>query len=143
MNANVMKEQEVRFVEGQVSLQDWCIIGPGIHVKALAIDEARHTVEYLIKEDSSWKPGLHRHLCETSLLVLEGSITNSLTGCKYGPGDYFYQECGNTHVEEIGDGFTAYVSMRGSSDTLVEFLDGDGEVYGTVKVSDFLHLLPA
>jgi len=144
MSVNIKQKQTVRAVSDHSSEKDWSIIGPGIHVKALAIDETRHTIEYLLKEDANWKPGLHRHLCETSLLVLEGSIINRGTGHEYLPGDFFYQEKGHTHDEEMGkDGIVAYVSMRGTSDTLVEFLDEAGEVYGSVKISDFAHLLPA
>ncbi len=143
MNEATIQEKELRALQAQASQQDWSQVGPGIHVKALVVDEQRHTVEYLLKEDSSWKPGLHRHLCETSLLVLDGSITNLSTGRKYETGDFFYQEPGNTHLEQIGDGFTAYISMRGTSDTLVEFLGDAGEVLGAFKVSHFKDLLPA
>lgn len=143
MNNSLTQESKLRAISGPVSQQNWTEISPGLNVKALVIDEARHFVEFLMKVDKDWMPGLHRHVCETSLLVIEGKISNRGTGNEYGPGDFFHQESGNTHIEQMGEnGLVAYVSMRATSDTLVEFLDDNGKIRGTMGVTHFSQLLP-
>ncbi|MEE8059298.1 MAG: hypothetical protein V3T17_15895 [Pseudomonadales bacterium] len=144
MKSNNTQEKKLRAVTGEVSQLDWNEIIPGLNVKVLVVDEERHSVEFLMKADASWKPGLHRHVCETSVLVLDGTISNQNTGREYAPGSFFYQKSGNTHVENMGEqGLYAYVNMRGTCDTLVEFLDDSRTVQGVMNVSHFSSLLPA
>ncbi|MCM8857229.1 MAG: hypothetical protein LC539_16165 [Candidatus Thiodiazotropha sp.] len=138
MNSDINNESGLYFFCGQVSTHNWKEIMPGLAVKSLVVDEEKHSVEFIMKVNKSWEPGWHRHLCETSLLVIEGSIFNRGTKNIYSPDDFFYQEYSNTHVEEMGDnGLMAYVSMRGKSDTLVEFFGKNREIRGTMGVSHF------
>jgi len=135
-------ENKLRAFQGDIQQQPWVEVVPGLNVKALVVDEERNAVEFLMQGSKDWKPGPHRHVCETSLMVLGGSISNEVTGRDYGIGDFFYQEAGNTHVEYMGEqGLYAYVSMRANSDVLVEFLH-EGQIAATMNVSHFSRLLP-
>ncbi|MEE8058343.1 MAG: hypothetical protein V3T17_10980 [Pseudomonadales bacterium] len=103
MKSNNTQEKKLRAITSEVSRLDWNEIIPELNVKVLVVDEKRHSVKFLMKADASWKPGLHRHVCETSVLALDGTISNQNTGREYGPGNFFYQKSGNTHVEDMGE----------------------------------------
>lgn len=142
MNDSNRENINLRFISKPVSDQGWISLMPGFEVKTLFADKGRHAVQFLMRATADWNPGIHRHVCETSLLVIEGGINNRWTRRSYKPLDFFYQEAGNTHVENMSDeGLLAYVSMVGTSDTLVEFLDKEKNVLGTLGVSDFAGLL--
>jgi len=142
MNDKNQENTGLKFIAKSVSEEKWVNLMPGFSVKALVVDKARHTVQFLMKADADWNPGIHRHMCETSLLVIDGGINNRWTRRTYQPLDFFYQEAGNTHVENMSEkGLLAYVSMVGTSNTLVEFLDKEQNILGTLGVSDFSDLL--
>jgi quercetin dioxygenase-like cupin family protein len=139
MNAAALEDPNVQVAAGRASETEWCDCAPGMQAKVLAVDEARNSVEYVIKMAPGCNPGKHRHLCETYAYVLEGKLINH----EFGPGDFCYQPHNDVHVEEVGEeGVTLYVSFRGVSETLVEFFGEDGEVCGKFAVSDFAQLLP-
>ena len=128
MNAAVLENLNVMVAAGRASEQDWCDCAPGMQMKVLSVDEARNSVEVVIRMEPGCNSGKHRHTCETFAYVLEGKITNETTGCEFGPGDFCYQPYDDTHVEIAGeDGVTLYASYRGTSNKLVEFL---GECLG-------------
>lgn len=58
-------------------------------------------------------------------------------------GDFLYQPYGDVHIEDGGtDGALIYVSLRGKSDTLLEFYDDDDQVCRKFTIADFVQLLP-
>lgn len=143
--ASVLKEptpSSVQVIQGQSSAAPWCACGPGIEIKVLSVDTERHAVEYLARSQAGNNAGTHRHHCETSVFVLEGSVINHTTGCQFGPGDYCFQPDGDVHEEEAGpDGVTVFASQRGYGDLLVEFFDEEGKVCSEFRVSDMAKML--
>ena len=142
MNAAVVEERGVQVAEGMISQNDWITCTDDIVMKVLSVDEERNSVEFLMKIAGGFNSGMHRHTCETSVLVLEGKVVNRTTGCEFGPGDYCYQPYNDEHVEEFLEETIVYGSYRGDSDKLVEFIDENGEICGEFKVSDFAAALP-
>lgn len=142
MNAAVVEERGVQVAEGMISQNDWITCTDDIVMKVLSVDEERNSVEFLMKIAAGFNSGMHRHTCETSVLVLEGKVVNRTTGCEFGPGDYCYQPYNDEHVEEFLEETIVYGSYRGDSDKLVEFIDENGEICGEFKVSDFAAALP-
>ncbi len=142
MNAAVVEERGVQVAKGMISQNDWVTCTDAIVMKVLSVDESRNSVEFLMKIAAGFNSGLHRHTCETSVLVLEGKVVNRTTGCEFGPGDYCYQAYNDEHVEEFIEETIVYGSYRGDSDKLVEFIDEHGEICGEFKVSDFAAALP-
>ncbi len=141
----VMKEvsqPNVRVIAGAASEAGWCDCGPGIQVKVLAIDPDNHSVEYLARTQAGHTTGLHRHYAEAYIFILQGSVTNATTGCEFKVGDFCYQPVGDVHEELTGpDGAMAYVSQRGSSDLMAEFMDEQGEVIARYTLSDFADIM--
>ena len=142
MNAAVLEDRGVQVGKGMASQQDWITCTDDIAMKVLSVDEARNSVEFLFKIAAGYNSGMHRHTCETHLIVLEGKVVNRTTGCEFGPGDYCYQAYNDEHVEEFVEETIVYGSYRGDSEKLVEFLDENGAICGEFKVSDFAAALP-
>lgn len=132
----------IRLIDGPASSAGWCACGPGIEVKVLAIDPARHSVEYLARTAPGHTTGLHRHHAEAYLYILQGSVTNLASGVEFRQGDFCYQPCGDEHEEVTGpDGAMAYVSQRGVGDLMAEFLDRDGRVLHRYTLGEFAALM--
>ncbi len=142
MSAAEKEVQSVKVTSCMASDQPWLSCNDDVQAKVLAVDEARHSVEFLFKIAAGYKSGLHRHTCETSVLVLEGKIKNETTGVEFGPGDFCYQPYNDEHVESFLEETIVYGSYRGDQNKLVEFFDDAGEVCGEFKVSDFAAMLP-
>jgi hypothetical protein len=73
-------------VLSEASKAGWHDCGPGIHVKVLAVDPVKHSVEYLARTPPGHSTGLHRHHAEAYIFVVEGSVKNVTTGCEYRAG---------------------------------------------------------
>lgn len=132
----------VRVLPGAASQAPWLDCGPGIQLKILAVDEENHAVQYLARTGPGHNPGVHRHNADASIYILEGSVKNLTTGCEFGPGDFCFQPVGDVHEEEVGpEGVVTYVSQRGDSDLLIEFMDESGAVSESYCVSDFAKML--
>jgi len=126
----------------KASEQPWVACNENVQAKVLSVDAARHSVEFMFKIAAGFKSGMHRHTCETSVLILEGRLKNHTTGVEFGPGDFCYQPFDDEHVEEFLEETTVFGSYRGTKDTLVEFFDEDDNVTEEFKVSDFAAMLP-
>ena len=136
-----LESSNVRVTGCAASKQEW-IGPPGIGMKVLAVDEARNSVDYLLKIGPGSNSGKHRHLCETYGYILEGTVINYTTGCEFNEGDFCYQPFGDVHVEGGGpEGAIIHVSLRGKNDTLVEFYDDDDQVCSKYKIADFVQML--
>ena len=132
----------VQVVAAPASKAGWCDCGPGIQVKVLAIDHLNHSVEYLARTQAGHTTGLHRHHAEAYIFLLEGSVTNVTTGVEFLPGDFCHQPVGDEHEEVTGpNGAMAYVSQRGNTDLMAEFLDANGQVLDRYTLSDFARIL--
>lgn len=137
-----LAHSNVQMLEGAASEAPWCDCGPGIEVKVLAIDFDNHSVEYVARTGPGHTTGVHRHHAEAYIYILEGSVTNVTTGCEFRKGDFCHQPAGDQHEEVTGpDGAMAYVSQRGNSDAMADFLDGDGNVVFQYTLSDFAKLM--
>lgn len=143
--AAVMKEQQaqgVQVIQGAASRAGWCQCGPGIEVKVLAVDAANHSVEYLARTAPGHTTGMHRHHAEAYIYILEGSVTNVVTGVEFHKGDFCHQPVGDEHEEVTGpNGAMAYVSQRGPTDLMAEFLDRDGNVIHRYTLQEFTALM--
>mgnify|MGYP001282773430 FL=1 len=142
MNSAVAEDRGVEVASGAISANDWVTFTDEVKIKVLSVDEGRHSVEFLLKIAAGYNSGMHRHTCETHVLVLEGKVINHTNGCEFGPGDYCYQPYNDEHVEEFVEETTVYGSYRGDQDTIVEFLDESGEICGEFKISDIAAALP-
>lgn len=141
--AAVMKNaNQIKLLADAASNTPWVDCGPGIQIKVLAADSAQHSVEYLARTGPGHNPGVHRHLADASIYILEGSVKNLTTGCEFGPGDICCQPNGDVHEEEVGpEGVVSYVVQSGDTDLLIEFLDEAGGVRANYRVSDFAKML--
>lgn len=141
--AAVMQEaNKIKVLAGAASKTAWRDCGPGIQIKVLAVDLEHNSVQYLARTGPGHNPGIHRHNADASIYVIEGSVKNLTTGCEFGPGDFCFQPIGDVHEEVVGpEGVLTYVSQRGDSDLLIEFMDETGAVADKYKVSDFARML--
>ncbi len=136
MSAAASFPQTLQIAKGPTRDAGWCEAAEGVAIKVLAVDVERHFAELIFKLAPGYRSGLHRHRCESHALVLEGEVHNLTLDCVYKPGDYYYQPANDEHEEFFPNGAMAYASFRGVDDTLVEFLDDDGQVCGCVTVTE-------
>ncbi|MFT4563921.1 MAG: anti-sigma factor ChrR (cupin superfamily) [Gammaproteobacteria bacterium] len=138
----VVQESNVKVIEGMASNVEWCDAGPGIQIKVLAIDADNHSVQYLARTGPGHNAGVHRHEADAYIYIIDGSVKNLTTGCEFGVGDFCFQPIGDVHEEEAGpEGVFTYVSQRGDSDLLIEFMDESGAVADKYCLSDFAKLM--
>ncbi|HCU88923.1 MAG TPA: hypothetical protein DGR97_03225 [Gammaproteobacteria bacterium] len=142
MSAAKKEAINVKVTSVMASDQPWVACSDEIGAKVLTVDVPRHSVEFMFKIAPGYNSGMHRHTCETSILVLEGRVRNVTTGVEFGPGDFCYQPYNDKHVEEFLEETVIFGSYRGDQDKLVEFFDEKGGVCGEFKVSDFAAMLP-
>ena len=142
MAAVLQELNPIKVLSGAASQAAWINCGPGIQIKVLAVDLEHHSVQYLARTGPGHNPGIHRHNADASIFILEGSVKNLTTGCEFGPGDFCFQPIGDVHEEVVGpQGVVSYVSQRGDSDLLIEFMDKTGAVAEKYSVSDFARML--
>ena len=135
-------ESQVKVIAGMASQREWANCGPGIEIKVLAVDEEHHSVQYLARTGPGHNPGVHRHNADAYIYILEGSVQNLTTGCEFKAGDFCFQPIGDVHEEVVGPaGVVSYVSQRGDSDLLIEFMDESGAVAEVYSIADFAKLL--
>lgn len=113
-------------------------------VAILSVDEQSGRVDFI----SRWEPDhychYHRHLGETSVLVLEGEHhiiekTDHQTVHKTrSPGFFTTNPGGDVHMEYGGpEGTLVYFSCQAVDGKLFDVLDAEGNVLKTAKVEDF------
>jgi hypothetical protein len=113
-------------------------------VAVLSVDAEAGRIEFL----SRWEPNAychyHRHLGETSLLVLEGehnvveTKANETVHKKRRPGFFATNPGGDVHMEYGGpEGTLVYFSCQAVDGKLFEVLAQDGRILNTATVDDF------
>lgn len=114
-------------------------------VAVLSVNAAEGCIEFL----SRWEPNAychyHRHLGETSVLVLEGEHNVVETKAKETvhkkrqPGFFSTNPGGDVHMEYGGpEGTLVYFNCRAVDGKLFDVLDKDGRVLNTATVNDFV-----
>jgi len=114
-------------------------------VAVLGVDERAGRIEFL----SRWAPHAychyHRHLGETSLLVIDGEHHVAETRAHEtvhktrSPGFFATNPGGDVHMEWGGaDGALVYFNCRAVEGKLFEVLDRDGTILTTATVEQFL-----
>ncbi len=125
VNSGLLEWQEV---DGQ----------PGNYIKVLALDESRHRVDFLFKQDPHAEFARHTHLCTAVALTLEG-----LWGYREGeelhfPGTFSYEPPGSTHTPYATEqGMTVYASFQAQSPDMLAILDDAGKVVDTLALDFF------
>lgn len=114
-------------------------------VAVLNVDEAEQRIDFI----SRWEPDsychYHRHLGETSLLVLEGEhhVVETKNFEKVHktrkPGFFATNPGGDVHMEWGGpEGVLVYFSCKAVDGALFDVMDKDGTVLATATVDDFV-----
>lgn len=113
-------------------------------VAVLNVDEANSRIEFL----SRWEPNhychYHRHIGETSVLVLEGehnvveeTETETIHKTRT-PGFFATNPGGDLHMEYGGpEGTLVYFNCQAEGGRLFDVLDREGTVLNTATVEDF------
>lgn len=122
------------------NLIDWTAVDgqPGNYLKVLVIDEPRHRVDFLFRQDPHAEFAKHNHLCTAVALTLEG-----LWGYREGdemhfPGTYSYEPPGSIHTPFASEqGMMVYASFQGTSDRMLDILDADDKVLDTLTLDFF------
>lgn len=113
-------------------------------VAILSVDEQSGRVDFI----SRWEPDhychYHRHLGETSVLVLEGEhhiiekTAYQTVHKTRSPGFFTTNPGGDVHMERGGpEGTLVYFSCQAVDGKLFDVLDAEGNVLKTAKVEDF------
>lgn len=136
----VLKDAEVVVTNNSQTETGWCNCLPGLDIKVLAVDAARHSVDYLARATTHYQTGRHKHHCDSFIYVLEGAVTNHTIGVTFKQGDFCFQPAGDVHDEEVRaeDGLITHVSLRGTAPLLLEYFDDTGAVCSRFTVQDFL-----
>ncbi len=122
------------------SLIDWKPVDgqPGNYLKVLVIDDKRHRVDFLFKQDPHAEFAKHTHLCTAVAFTLEG-----LWGYREGdemhfPGTYSYEPPGSIHTPYASEqGMVVYASFQGTSADMLDILDDDDQVIDTLTIEFF------
>ena len=115
-------------------------------VAVLFVDKKNQRIDFL----SKWEPNcychFHRHLGETSVLVLEGehhvieTDAHQTTHKVRKPGFFTTNTGGDSHMEYGGeDGTLVYFSCKAVGGELFDVMDKDGKVLRTATVDDFVN----
>ena len=122
------------------NLIDWKPVDgqPGNYLKVLVIDDKRHRVDFLFKQDPHAEFAKHTHLCTAVAFTLEG-----LWGYREGdemhfPGTYSYEPPGSIHTPYASEqGMVVYASFQGTSADMLDILDEDDQVIDTLTIDFF------
>ncbi len=144
MAANLL-EQHTRTRYGDIenvnsNLIDWQSVEgqPGNYLKVLVIDDDRHRVDFLFKQDPHAEFARHNHLCTAVALTLEG-----LWGYREGeemhfPGTYSYEPPGSVHTPFASEqGMVVFASFQGTSPEMLAILDENDKVLDTLTLDFF------
>ncbi len=119
---------------------DWVEVEgqPGNYIKVLTIDEERHRVDFLFKQDPNQEFARHNHCCIAVALTLDG-----LWGYREGeemmfPGCFSYEPPGTAHTPYSTDkGMVVYASFQGTSPKMLEILDDDDNIVAELTLDFF------
>ena len=117
-----------REVEGQ----------PGNYIKVLSVDEKRHRVDFLFRQDPNREFAKHNHRCTAVALTLEG-VWGYREGAElHFPGTFSYEPPGSAHTPFSSEhGMTVYASFQGSGPEMLDILGDDDEVVATLTLDFF------
>ena len=121
-------------------LVDWTAVEgqPGNYIKVLALDEARHRVDFLFKQDPHAEFAKHNHRCTAIAFTLGG-----LWGYREGEelhfrGTYSYEPPGSIHTPySTADGMFLFGSFQGTSDLMLDILDEENNVIDELRLDFF------
>lgn len=111
---------------------------PGNYIKVLTIDEKRHRVDFLFRQDPHKEFARHTHRCTAVALTLEG-----LWGYREGeemhfPGTFSYEPPGSAHTPFASEkGMMVYASFQGTGPEMLDILDENGTVLDTLTLDFF------
>ena len=133
MTARNILESTARTHFGEIhnvnsSLLDWEEVDgqPGNYIKVLALDEKRHRVDFLFRQDPHKEFARHTHRCTAVALTLEG-----LWGYREGeemhfPGTFSYEPPGSAHTPFASEqGMMVYASFQGTGPEMLDILDDE------------------
>lgn len=91
----------------------WQELAPGVKIHVAKEDPTRGFRAWLVWAKPGARHGLHRHLGDENILVLQGGLKDERG--EYGAGDVCRSRAGSTHTEEIlpGDDCFCYVTYYG------------------------------
>ncbi len=110
----------------------------------LGVHEQSRKVDFLVKWAGPTHCHFHRHVADTTSLVLEGEhhvLDSADPNAQYSvrkPGYFSTSPAGDMHMEHGGpNGAVVLFSMQSADGRLFEILDNDQRVINTVMVKDF------
>ena len=111
---------------------------PGNYIKVLTVDEKRHRVDFLFRQDPHKEFAKHTHRCTAVALTLEG-----LWGYREGdemhfPGTFSYEPPGSAHTPYASErGMMVYASFQGTGPEMLDTLDESNNVIDTLTLDFF------
>lgn len=111
---------------------------PGNYIKVLTVDEKRHRVDFLFRQDPHKEFAKHTHRCTAVALTLEG-----LWGYREGdemhfPGTFSYEPPGSAHTPYASErGMMVYASFQGTGPEMLDILDESNNVIDTLTLDFF------
>ena len=122
------------------ALLDWQEVDghPGNYINVLTIDEKRHRVDFLFRQDPHKEFARHTHRCTAVALTLEG-----LWGYREGeemhfPGTFSYEPPGSAHTPFASEqGMMVYASFQGTGPEMLDILDENDTVLDTLTLDFF------
>lgn len=138
--ANTARTNYGEIINVNSELVDWREVDgqPGNYIKVLALDSARHRVDFLFKQDPHAEFAKHNHRCLAVAYTLGG-----LWGYREGdelhfPGTFSYEPPGSIHTPyATAEGMFLYASFQGDSDLMLDILDEDDNVIDQLKLDFF------
>jgi hypothetical protein len=126
---------------------DWQPLGDFKHLvlAVYRVDEARRIVDFIIKYEANERIVTHRHLAETSTLVIQGEHriyepSGELKEVRP-VGAYTSSPPAEPHSEGGGaEGAVVFYSLRADGDCLFELFDDDMKSIATLGIGDFAEL---
>ena len=129
---------------------DWQPLGEFKHfmVAVYHVDEARKIVDFIIKYEPNERIVTHRHLAQTSTLVIQGEHRiyepNGELKEVRPVGGYTSSPPAEPHSEGGGaEGAVIFYSLRADDERLFELYDDEMKSIATLGIADFAGLLRA
>jgi hypothetical protein len=129
---------------------NWQPLGEFKHfmVAVYHVDEARKIVDFIIKYEPNQRIVTHRHLAQTSTVVIQGEHRiyepNGELKEVRPVGGYTSSPPAGPHSEGGGaEGAVIFYSLRADDERLFELYDDEMRSIATLGIADFAGLLPA
>ena len=146
MSLNHTSETESPHFRSDIHKAPWQkFVTEGTYYKLLRVDVAARKADMLVKFEPHARCLTHRHVAETTSLVLEGELhvhektpEGEVVTIKPA-GTYSVGAENEVHVEGGGDeGVLVYFSMQGTSDVIYELIDpATHQVKRSISIQDF------